>query len=149
VKKNQSSRVVKNLVLALAGAFILGGTVKAQGSACEGKFTLPFDAQWGGVTLPSGDYTFTLDSTALGSYVVTVVQGQRKVAMVMAQGQSHGDTARTSALIVTRSGGRARIQALHLAELGDFFYSAPKAEELQMASAPQLMERVSVFTKGK
>ena len=149
MKKNQSSRVVKNLVLALAGAFILGGTVKAQGSACEGKFTLPFDAQWGGVTLLSGDYSFTLDSTALGSYVVTVVQGQRKVAMVMAQGQSHGDTARTSALIVTRSGGRARIQTLHLAELGDFFYSAPKAEELQMASAPQLMERVSVFTKGK
>ena len=149
MKKNQSSRVVKNLVLALAGAFILGGTVKAQGSACEGKFTLPFDAQWGGVTLPSGDYTFMLDSTALGSYVVTVVQGQRKVAMVMAQARSQGDSARASALIVRHSGGRARIDSLHLIELGDFFFSAPKAEGSQIASAPQLIQRIPVFTSGK
>jgi len=149
VKKNQSLRVVKNLVLALAGAFILGGTVKAQGSACEGKFTLPFDAQWGGVTLPSGDYTFMLDSTALGSYVVTVVQGQRKVAMVMAQARSQGDSARASALIVRHSGGRARIDSLHLIELGDFFFSAPKAEGSQIASAPQLIQRIPVFTSGK
>ena len=149
MKTNQSSRMVKNLALALVGVFIFAGAVNAQEPACEGKFTLPFDAQWGGVTLPSGDYTFTLDSTALGSYVVTVVQGQRRVAMVMAQGQSHGDSAKASALIVTRSGGRARIHALHLAELGDFFYGAPKAEGLQMASTPQLIQRIPISTNGK
>ena len=149
MKTNRSSRMARNVVLALAGAFIFAGTVNAQGPACQGKFTLPFEAQWGPVSLPAGDYAFTLDSTAMGSRVVTVVQGQRKVAMVMAQGRSHGDSAKASALIVTRSGGRARIQALHLDELGDFFYSAPKAEGLQMASAPQLIQRIPVFANGK
>ena len=149
MKTNQSSRMVKNLALALVGVFIFAGAVNAQEPACQGKFTLPFEAQWGEVTLPAGDYAFTLHSTALGSRIVTVVQGQRKVAMVMAQGRSHGDSAKASALIVTRSGGRARIHALHLAELGDFFYGAPKAEGLQMASTPQLIQRIPISTNGK
>jgi len=81
VKTNRSSRMARNVVLALAGAFIFAGTVNAQGPACQGKFTLPFE--------------------------------------------------------------------LHLDELGDFFYSAPKAEGLQMASAPQLIQRIPVFANGK
>jgi hypothetical protein len=69
--------------------------------------------------------------------------------MVMAQGQSHGDSAKASALIVTRSGGRARIQALHLAELGDFFYNLPKAERLQTASAPESIQRIPISANGR
>ena len=149
MKTNRSSRMVRNLVLTLAGAFIFAGTLSAQEPACEGRFTLPFDAQWGDVTLPTGDYAFRLESTALGSHIVTVVQGQRRVAMVMAQAKSQGDSARASALIVTRSGGHARIDALHLVELSDFFFSAPKAKGLQTASAPQLIQRIPVSTKGK
>jgi hypothetical protein len=141
--------VARNLVLVLAGAFVFAGIAKAQEPACEGKFTLPFDAQWGGVTLPAGDYAFRLDSTALGSHIVTVEQGQRKVAMVMAQGHSHVNSAKASVLIVTRGGGRARIQALHLAELGDFLYGAPKAAGLQMASTPQLVQRIPISSTGK
>jgi len=149
VKTNQSSRMVKNLALALVGVFIFAGAVNAQEPACQGKFTLPFEAQWGGVTLPAGGYAFTLNSTAVGSRVVTVVRDQQKVAIVMAQGRSKSDSTKASALIVTRIGGRARIDALHLAEVGDFFYIAPKAEGLQTASVPQLIQRIPVFTSGK
>ena len=149
MKTNQSSRMVKNLALALVGVFIFAGAVNAQEPACQGKFTLPFEAQWGGVTLPAGGYAFTLNSTAVGSRVVTVVRDQQKVAIVMAQARSQGDSARASALIVRHSGGRARIDSLHLIELGDFFFSAPKAEGSQIASAPQLIQRIPVFTSGK
>jgi hypothetical protein len=141
--------VVRNLVLILAGAFVFAGTVRAQEPTCEGKFTLPFEAQWGSVTLPAGGYAFTLNSTAVGSRVVTVVRDQQKVAIVMAQGRSKSDSTKASALIVTRSGGRARIDALHLAEVGDFFYVAPKAEGLQTASTPQFIQRIPVSTEGK
>lgn len=149
MKTNRCSKLARNLVLALAGAFIFAAAASAQEPAWEGKFTLPFETQWGGVALPTGDYAFRLESTALGSHIVTVVQGRRKVAMVMAQARSQGDSARASALIVRHSGGRARIDSLHLIELGDFFFSAPKAEGSQIASAPQLIQRIPVFTSGK
>ena len=149
MKANRSSRMARHLVLALVSACIFAGAASAQEPACEGKFTLPFEAQWGGVTLPAGGYAFTLNSTAVGSRVVTVVRDQQKVAIVMAQGRSKSDSTKASALIVTRIGGRARIDALHLAEVGDFFYIAPKAEGLQTASVPQLIQRIPVFTSGK
>ena len=149
MKANRSSRMARHLVLALVSVSIFAGAASAQEPACEGKFTLPFEAQWGGVTLPAGGYAFTLNSTAVGSRVVTVVRDQQKVAIVMAQARSQGDSARASALIVRHSGGRARIDSLHLIELGDFFFSAPKAEGSQIASAPQLIQRIPVFTSGK
>jgi len=149
VKANRSLKMARHLVLALASAGFFAGAASAQEPACEGKFTLPFEAQWGGATLAAGDYAFTLDSTAMGSRVVTVVRDQQKVAIVMAQGRSKSDSTKASALIVTRIGGRARIDALHLAEVGDFFYIAPKAEGLQTASVPQLIQRIPVFTSGK
>ena len=149
MKANRSSKMARHLVLALASAGFFAGAASAQEPACEGKFTLPFEAQWGGATLAAGDYAFTLNSTAVGSRVVTVVRDQQKVAIVMAQARSQGDSARASALIVRHSGGRARIDSLHLIELGDFFFSAPKAEGSQIASAPQLIQRIPVFTSGK
>jgi hypothetical protein len=52
MKTNRSTRMVRNLVLGLASAFIFAGVANAQ--AHKGNFTLPFDAQWGKATLASG-----------------------------------------------------------------------------------------------
>jgi hypothetical protein len=149
MKTNRTSGVVRNLVLTVASAFIFAGIASAQAPAYRGQFTLPFDAQWGGATLPAGDYSFTLKSTAYPA-IVTIEQGQRNVALVMAQGSSDSNASKGSELIVTRSGGRARIRALHLAELGtELYYGAPKAEGREMANAPELIQRVPIILKGK
>jgi len=149
MKANRTSGVVRNLVLALAGAFIFAGIASAQAPAYKGQFTLPFDAKWGLATLPAGDYTFTLDSSALPA-MIKIEQGTRNVALVMAQNTETSDASKASELVVTRSGGYARIRVLHLAELGtDFAYGAPKAESREMASAPELIQRVPITLNGK
>jgi hypothetical protein len=142
-----SSRVVRSLVLTVASAFIFAGIASAQ--VCKGQFTLPFDARWGRATLPAGDYSFTLNSAGQPS-IVKIEQGNRNIALVMAQSATASDASRESELIVTRSGGSARIRVLHLAELGeDLRYAAPKAEGREMASAPELIQRVPIIFNGK
>jgi len=147
MKTNRTSGMVRNLVLTLASAFIFAGIASAQ--VCKGQFTLPFEAQWGRATLPAGDYTFTLNSTGQPA-IVEIAQGTRNVALVMAQSNSTADASKESELIVTRSGDRARIRVLHLAELGtDLYYAAPKAESREMASAPEQTQGVPVILNGK
>jgi len=149
MKVNRTSGVVRNLILALASVCLFAGIASAQAPAAKGQFTLPFEAKWGGATLPAGDYTFTLDSTALPA-IVRVETGDRYVALVMTQGAEKTDSSKASELIVTRSGGQARIRVLHLAQWEtDFEYSAPKSERQEMASTPQLIERIPVTFNGK
>jgi len=148
VEANRNCRMVRNLVLALASAFIIAGVANAQAPVYRGTFTLPFEAEWGNTTLAAGDYTFTIDSLR-GPATVKIEQGKRNVALVMSQGSQFADS-KASALIVARSGGRARIVALHAAELGtDFLYGTPKAEGQALASAPQLIQRIPLLTNGK
>jgi len=149
MKTNRNPSPFRYLVLTLASAFIFTGITSAQGPAAKGQFTLPFDAKWGPATLPAGDYTFTLNSTVLPAFV-KIEQGDRNVALVMAQGSEASDASKQSELIVTRSGGRERIRVLHLAELGtDLYYAAPKSEGREMASAPELIQRVPIIFNGK
>jgi len=146
---NRTSGVVRSLILALAGVCLFAGIASAQAAAVKGQFTLPFDAKWGGATLPAGDYTFTLDSMALPA-IVRIETGDRCVALVMTQGADKTDSSKASELIVTRDGGQARIRVLHVAELGtDFEYSAPKSERREMASAPELIQRIPITFNGK
>jgi hypothetical protein len=68
------------VVLFLAG-LATGGNAQ---SACQGKFTLPFETHWGGTTLPAGDYTFALPSA---SYPYKLyIWGQAITAIIMAVG---------------------------------------------------------------
>jgi len=139
--------MVRNLVLTLASAFIFAGIASAQ--VCKGQFALPFDAKWGQATLTAGDYTFTLNSAGQPS-IVKIEQGTRNVALVMAQSAASADASKASELVVTRGSGHARIRVLHLAELGtDLYYAAPKSEGREMASAPELIQRVPITFNGK
>jgi hypothetical protein len=44
----------------LALLVLCSGAQLATGQAVAGEFTLPFDAQWGHISLPAGHYSFTL-----------------------------------------------------------------------------------------
>ena len=144
---NRSFRLVGSMGLAVVCACLWAGVANAQ-DTLKGKFTLPFDAQWGTATLPAGDYEFTIRSAA--SPTVVVNQGTRYVAFVLTEGTNKDQSNKASELYVTRSGGRAAIRMLHSAELGtDFFYNRPKAYGRELAGAPELIERIPVLTNGK
>ena len=139
--------LLRNLVLVVASAFIFAGVASAQ--EYRGAFTLPFAAKWGGATLPAGDYTFDVDSHN-GASIVRIERGTRNVGVVMAQSKDQSYRSDGSELIVTRGGGRARIRALHLADAGmDLRFSAPKAEALELASNPVLIQRIPLSRSGK
>jgi len=147
MKTNRNFGAIRNLVLALACTVLFAGIASAQ--AYKGQFTLPFDAHWGQATLAAGDYTFTLNSTGQPA-IVKIEQGRRRMALVMAHGFSTSNASKESELIVTRSGDHLRIRVLHLAELGtDLYYAAPKTEGREMASAPELIQRVPIILNGK
>ena len=143
---NRSFGLVRNLGLAVVSACLCAGLANAQ--VFTGKFTLPFEAQWGRATLPAGDYEFKLNSTSLPA-ILEVVQGTHRLAMVMPVAVDKAESSETNELIVTRSGGRATIQMLHAAQLGTDFYYHSKAAAQEVASAPVLIRRIPVVTNGK
>jgi hypothetical protein len=61
------------------GALATSGSAQ---NAYQGKFTLPFETHWGGVTLPAGDYTFAMPSTSYPCRLY--IQGQAGNAIIMA-----------------------------------------------------------------
>lgn len=140
------------LTFALLSACIAAGVAGAQHSPAiyEGKFTLPFETRWGKAVLPAGDYTFTVDSTALPATVtVHSVRESKTAPMIMAQAISQHGTSGQSSLIVARNSGKGVVRGLQLAELGlDFEYAMPRGMQL-VAEAPQLFQRIGVSAAGK
>jgi hypothetical protein len=143
---------IKYLALALLATCLSAGVASAQQypAVYHGKFILPFEAQWGSVSLPAGEYTFTLDSTTLPAFVT--VRGDSRGSQplkIMAQAISQQSSSYQSALVVVRSSGRGVVRNLHLAELGmDFEYAMPKGATL-VAQGPRLVQRIPVSAGGR
>jgi hypothetical protein len=144
MKLTQRFNLVKVLLFAALAAGLSIGTASAQ-NVIRGKFTLPFEARWGADVLLSGDYTFELN-VAARPYIVAVRQGDRRVALAMANASEQGQTSGRSALVTVRSGGKYQIWTLHLAEAGLTLDYAPlKAERPILAQEPVLIRRVPVL----
>jgi hypothetical protein len=109
-----------------------------------------FETRWGGAVLPAGDYTLTVDSTALPATVTVHSVRQSKTApMIMAQAISQHGASGQSSLIIARNSGKGVVRGLQLVELGlDFEYAMPRGMQL-VAEAPQLFQRIGVSAAGK
>ena len=70
---NRYLRFCGFFALALLAISIIPTVASAQ--SYRGKFTLPFAARWGGLTLPAGVYTFTADSLTASSFRYHVFPG--------------------------------------------------------------------------
>jgi hypothetical protein len=143
---------MKYIALLLLAASLSVGMASAQHDPAvyHGKFTLPIEALWGSTVLPAGDYTFTVQSTTLPSFV-TIRQESRGTAasMIMAQGVAQRSSSDQSALIVIRSAGTGVVRSLRLAELGlEFQYATPKGVTL-VAQRPELLQQIRVSVAGK
>ncbi|MEJ2008306.1 MAG: hypothetical protein P8Z30_09170 [Acidobacteriota bacterium] len=127
-----------------------------------GTFTLPFEAQWGPMTLPAGDYNLYYGSLTTAGTRLVEVKGQ-------AEGSPHGflltkeqDSISTtkSALICIRQGNRRIVRELQMAPIGETVsFPLPHGVKLlahqqngnvyaRLAEAP-VIERVPVNTSGR
>ncbi len=148
MNNTRSFPLIRVVFLALLATVASTGLLSAQD--VRGTFTLPFEAKWGMATLPAGDYEFKLD-TASGPHIATVRQGQRTLAMIMANaGSTRGKVAGPSALIIVRRGRTGFVRALRLAEVGATLeYLPPKGERQLLAQGPVLIQRIAVSVSGK
>ena len=142
MNSSRSSNLVKILSLGVLMAGINATLANAQ--EIKGKFTMPFEAHWGGITLPPGDYTIALDPAAQST--VEVMQGTRGLGFVLRSGVSEDKKSGPSAMLAVPTPGGYRITTLHLQELGlTLYFPLPKSERFVLAQTPALNRRVPIL----
>lgn len=147
------------LVLAATGA--KGQTLDT--TYLTGTFTLPFEAQWGHMTLPAGEYTMKYGRLFEGGIAVVGVVGKAEGSphgWVVPESTNHA-LATKNALVCIRQGNRGIVRGLELAEIGESVsFALPRGAELmakqrnhngytQIAAAPMLIQRVPIIPSGK
>ena len=132
------------LGLLAVGLLAVGLNVKAADVAVfQGKFTLTSATRWGQATLPAGEYSFTLDHANAGS-VITVHQGTRNVAQIMALGMSDSNSGRSEMLAEDGT-----VLEVNLPTIGvRLEYAAPKFNHRAAPREPLAAQIIPVATKG-
>jgi hypothetical protein len=115
LKSTQIVRQLSRVALVALAIGLFAGYGKAQ-DAYQGKFTLPFQAEWGGAVLTPGDYTITIKSAA--SPYLIYLQGERKSAFILTVGVDSSEMSDRSQLTVVIAGGHRVVTALQAGQLG-------------------------------
>ena len=133
-------KVVSKLAFAALALGILASAGNAQ-NAFEGKFTLPFETYWGGVTLPAGNYAITLGSKS--SPYTFYIRGEKANAIVLAVASDAGAISSHAQLDLVDISDVHAIKTFEAPELGvTFTYFTPKekhtaSREVGHKSVPQ------------
>ena len=139
------------IVLLLAGMAAGLSASLATAQEYEGKFTLPFTAQWGQATLAPGDYTLKFNNASQPK--IAKVYGENTTAIVVANaGMRAEQVAGPSALIAVRRNGKYQVRFLRLAEAGLVFEYVLPGGERQLIGRnqdPMIIRRVPVTMAGK
>jgi hypothetical protein len=156
---------IRNLVT-LVGLTVVFFALSATGARAQslsntrfsGTFTLPFEAQWGPVTLQPGAYNLYYGRlTDGGSAMVEVVgkENRRPHVLILSQGVNPAST-RKSALVCIREGNVGIIRVLEMPQLGEAVeFKMPHGTQLmaqnrfgsknvQIAEGPKLIQRIPV-----
>ncbi len=97
----------------------------AQGISEKGTFTLPCEVRWSSAVLPAGDYTFTMESTALNAPMI--LSGPNGSIFIQTMALSDSRTNQHSALTIERRFGTSFVKELYLSDRGrHFLYWEPK-----------------------
>jgi hypothetical protein len=133
-----------NLSLSLAGMCLTAGLLGA--AEVTGSFTLPHQTRWGTAVLPAGDYTLTLERTALNNEFIFVRRGNKTVAIAMARGVSSKGAAEASSIRIVEN----RVQSVHLAPVGlTYDYAIPKKQERELLARRSGAPGVSISIAAK
>ncbi|HEX5412841.1 MAG TPA: hypothetical protein VFZ27_13410 [Terriglobia bacterium] len=157
-------------LMTLAGLSVmllaLGATgAKGQGSYATqfaGTFTLPFEAQWGKMTLPAGDYALQYGLNEIG-YGLVVVRGAAKGSPYgsIIAGPLGETSAKQNAIICVRDGNALIVRALEMPTIGTSVnfalppganfvaHNAKHSGYTQLAEAPVLIQRIPVTLDSK
>ncbi len=144
---NVSSKLASAVALIAVLAFAIFAPA-LQASAAAGTFKLPFDAHWGGIAMPTGDYTFVVEKASLGGTIVVYRDGQA-IGRIFPQVFNDTETqSKNPVLVCLRHNDNVAIRALRMPGIGTFYFPLPKELKTLAAQQPQLIETVSVQVNG-
>jgi hypothetical protein len=148
--KTHGKTVVRILLVGLVATMAMTAFSFAQSTPVQsGSFTLPFAAQWGGLSLNAGTYSFAIRRGGI-NYTVEVGQGDRELGFILPTGfSSPGDSKLDeAALLCVRHSGSCSIGALKIPQFGVLYFNAPQSKSI-VAQQPNLIERLPVLLAKK
>jgi len=117
-------RVVSKIGLSALALGIVAAATNAV-TIYQGKFTLPFEVNWAGSTLPAGDYRFELESQ--GAPYTLYIHGHKTNAIIRAVSGDTGTLSTRAQFDLVDISGVHAIKAFEAPELGvTFTYFTPK-----------------------
>jgi hypothetical protein len=163
-------KTIRNITILVglsAALFILVATgARAQElstTSFAGTFTLPFDTQWGAMTLPAGDYNLSYGMPFKGGNYAVVVAGKAEASPrgMILTGPRNDVSAAKNALVCIREGDVLFVRALELPAIGESIsFALPHGAQVtahqrngstnfQLAEAPVLIQRLPVLAAAK
>jgi len=123
---------VAGLLLGVTALLASSHTVRAQ-EDLRYNFSLPFEAQWQGRTLPAGRYYFSaqgVPSSTSGILIIRDAEGHTMTAALPVAVETGGQLSAQSELTIVKRNGKMYVQSVHLGPSGTTHkYSVPNPKK--------------------
>lgn len=145
ITKPARVKTIVSLISVAAALCFATGIATAGERAQDFEFTLPYHAYWNSIPLRAGHYTFMLDRTGLGTWVLLRREGRAVAILLASQGWSDEAPSGSGTLTLTQGGGRYFVTALSVpGEDLTLYYHAPKAAEEHKPKVREAMQSVPI-----
>jgi hypothetical protein len=115
--------------------------------AYKGTFALPFEAHWGNLVLPAGEYSFKIDDQTPNNTIL-VTRGTQYLGFVLITSTSDQPTSGKSELVAVSAGAAYRVSTLRLqTDNGNDVvveFAIPKSERQMPSRGPEVSMLVPV-----
>jgi hypothetical protein len=136
-------KVLGAVLVAVTACAVIAPRLQAT-TAVQGKFTLPFDAKWGKVSLHAGDYKVAINNYSSMATVV-ISQSGRNVGITLPEVFDYTENkSKTAELVCIRHNGIVTVRELRLPQVGTYYFPLPKELKVMAAQQPQMIETVSL-----
>lgn len=139
----------KSCLFQLALATALVGATASSAIAQQGKFTLPFEARWGGQTLEPGDYTLQVPTWMSWPKVISLTNAGKTIYVLASTQHATQSKAGESYLRIDQIGKLNVVRELKLGASGSsFLFPAPKvAHEQAAARGAEKQTQIAVMVR--
>jgi hypothetical protein len=129
--------------------FIAVAHPQAIAPAYQGRFTLPYEVQWGGSTLPAGSYVITIKS--IGSPVIALIRstGSKDIVTYVQSGAATPKKDGRNALLIASRDGKEVVHSLALSDVGLIFVYDPTLAHPKSVPEARTLKAVSLFSAKK
>jgi len=134
----QIQRSWKKLLLAGVSALSLfPAPAPALAQDAGGKFVLPHEVQWGGVSLPPGEYSYSVEHRAGATVLLRSASGKHSL-IVMASTISTIDAPEKTQLLLRNEAGQWFVSAMVLSMDGEKLHFASPTRKTEVAQDAKL-----------